>query len=110
MGKRKPFKIVVKGLEWTFYVQLPTTYKRQHGGCSEGITYPETQEVFLNRKFLSPRTVRHELLHVYYASCCVESGHLKKAQVEEVCASIVGHHLDHIQNDCTTILEFFKNN
>lgn len=105
---RKYLTLTIKDLEWKFFLQTPAAYKRMHGSDSEGITYPEEQEVWLNKKFFSPRTIRHELMHVYVASCNTESSNLNTDQMEDHCCSIVGHHFDAIAMHCTTILEFFK--
>lgn len=106
--KRKHLTIMIKDIEWKVFLLNPAYYERREGKDSEGVTYPEAQEIYLNKRFFSPRTIRHELLHAYFSSTNTETAKLDADQAEEVCASIVGNHFDAIAAHCSAILEFFK--
>jgi hypothetical protein len=48
------------------------------------------------------------LLHAYVVSTNTESSGLTVDQMEDLCCSIIGHHLDDMTLQCSHILEFFK--
>lgn len=81
----------IKGNEWHFYLETPTTYKRKHGNDSDAITYIKERQVFFNRAEFDTNVVRHELFHIYVAeSNTVSSPDFTKDDMEDLGAEIVG--------------------
>ena len=48
----------------------------------------DKKEVYIKRRDLTLRVVKHELFHVYFAYCYTDSANLDANQVEEICASL----------------------
>jgi hypothetical protein len=108
--KKPPYKAHIKGVEWTFFVQTPATYRRSHGADgkdSEAITYPYDREVYFNSNYLSPYTVKHEILHVFVASSSTDSSSLDADQKEELCCELYGNHSTDMESLAEKILNYF---
>lgn len=91
----KPVKIVIKDVHWTLEVLEDKKYEEEHGKDSHGITDKSKLKVDLKLTSLSQALVRHELLHVYVSSCCINSiDDMDDSGMEELCAEIVEFHLE----------------
>ena len=92
---KKPVKILIKDIAWTVQVLEDKEYEDAHGKDSHGITDKNKQTVDLKRSSFSLSLVKHELLHVYVASCCINSiEDLDDSGMEELCAEIIEFHLE----------------
>ena len=107
MAKAKFFSAKIKGIEWKFYAQSPTTYSRRHGKDSHAITYTKDREIFFNINTLAPDYVRHEIFHAYVASSSVNSAGLSNDQMEEICAELYGEHGPEMDLLTDQLLNFF---
>lgn len=110
MKKKPPYKATIKGIEWTFFVQTPATYKRANGAAgkiSEAVTYPYDREVYFCSTYLSPYAVKHEILHVFVASSSTDSSNLDANQIEELCAELYGNHSTDMESLAEKILNYF---
>ena len=91
--KNKLLKVEIKDINWTFTLMDNATYNNKHGKDSQGITASELLEVDFNKKYFTLALVRHELLHAYKASCCLNStAEITAEDVEEICAEIYEYH------------------
>ncbi len=89
----KPIKIKIKDIEWSFAVLGDQEYVRKHGADSQGITDKDDKLVHFKESRLSLALVKHELLHVYFSSCCIDSAtELQAEDAEEIAAEIIAHH------------------
>lgn len=89
---KKCIKIMVKGLEWTVYVQSKAAYVRNHGNDSSGITYISSREIFFNEANYMPYYAFHEILHAFVGSSGTTASSLNADQIEELCAEIISEH------------------
>lgn len=104
--KKKHLTVKIKGVDWNIYFQSNAIYVRQHGDDSEAITYPSDREVYFNLRSFDSSYIRHEIIHMYVASCNTESGNLKQDQIEEVIASVYQHHGIEMNNLTVEILDY----
>lgn len=105
----KPTKIIIKDISWTVQVLEDKDYENSHGKDSHGITDKYRQTVDLKRSSFSPALVRHELLHVYAASCCINSvPDLDDSSMEEICAEIIEFHLEDLLKHSKTLYNKLK--
>ena len=108
MTTKKNLTLNILGTDWTFYLQPYATYKKEHGGDSEAVTYPSDLEVFFNKNYFTPATVRHELIHVFVASSGSNSSSLDRDQMEELCAELYGEHGPKMDLAADQIISFFS--
>lgn len=88
-------KLKIKDIEWSFNVLQDEYYDAKNGKDSHGITHKSKLEVDFKQSSFSPPLVRHELLHAYTASCCINSiEDLDDHAMEEICAEIIEFHLE----------------
>lgn len=107
MTKKKSLKKKIKDVQWEFFVQTASAYKRDHGKDSDAITYPHDRECYFNKPRFLPSCVRHELIHVYVASSGINSANLTADQVEELIAEIYEQHAKEMAILEDEILDFF---
>ena len=88
--KHIDFKI--KGQKWSFKLLSERQYIKKNGDDSVGITFPAEREVHIREDHMSIKTIRHELAHVMFASCCGETTKMTSAQVEEIFCEIYANH------------------
>ena len=82
---------IIKGSEWHFYLESPTTYIRKHGSDSDAITYTKEREVYFNRSEFDTNCVRHELFHIYIVESNTNSSpDFTKDDMEDLAAEIIG--------------------
>lgn len=108
MSKSKTLTVDVLGTSWTVHMQAPTAYRKMHGSDSEAITYPGDLEVFFNKNYFTPDTVRHETMHLFVASSGSTSSSLTKDQMEELCAELYGQHGPKMDLVTDQIISFFS--
>jgi hypothetical protein len=107
MAKARHFTAKIKGIEWKFYAQTASAYKRKHGSDSHAITYTKDREVYFNISTLATDYVRHEVFHSYIASSSTNSASLTADQMEELCAELYGEHGPEMDLLVDQILNFF---
>ncbi len=89
----KPIKIRIKDIEWQVELLSDLDYEDKHGKDSQGITNKDTKVVNLKKASFSVELIRHELVHVYLSSCCIDSCPTINAEdYEEVFAEIIAYH------------------
>lgn len=91
--------IPIKGRDWQFALIPDKTFDKLHNSQGEGavaMTNVGNYEVHFRKSDWDLITIRHELLHVLFAAGLSGSAELTPAQVQEVCAEIVGHHTSDI--------------
>lgn len=68
------------------------TYVSRHGKDSEALTATGPHEMVFRADCFTAGTVRHELLHAFFASSPIKSANLNAGQTEEVAAEIMDYH------------------
>ena len=106
MSKKNSFKLKIKGIDWTVYLQSDSAYSRSHGTDSSAIMSPEDNEIFFKKSKIRPYLVRHELFHAYISSCNTNSSNLTPDQIEELCVEVYGDHGPEMALQCDQILNF----
>lgn len=102
-------KIKIKDIQWEFTIQNDKTYEKRMGKDSSGATDKGAQTVYFKRSDFSQKLVRHELFHVYYASCCTSSAHgIEAYDAEEIAAEIIEFHLKDIMKNSKIIYNALK--
>lgn len=90
-------ELKIKDIPWKFRVLQDEHYEKLHGKESHGITDKYKMIVDFKLSSLTPNLVRHELAHVYYASCCNNSTNdIESHDVEEIFAELIEFHLEDI--------------
>lgn len=102
----------IKGKNWSFILLHDRSFDKLHNsnpdeGDASAITLSSTHEVHFRKSDLEPSVVAHELLHVLVNASLVGSADLSPAQVEELCAEIVGEHYAEIASWTNQILSRF---
>ena len=90
--KLRAFTVEIKGVKWRYQVLPDSTYEEHVGDDSDGVTRSSNRTVFFSASKLTPALVRHELMHMIFASLCIHSASLSGEQAEEVAAEIVELH------------------
>lgn len=103
---KKSLKILIKGVEWTVYVQPNLSYIRQHGNDSGAITYINDKDIFFNSDHVNTGYIRHELTHAFVASSGINSSSLDQDQFEELFCEIVEEHYHDIGSLTDKIINF----
>jgi hypothetical protein len=97
----------IKGANWIIRVLSSVKYEKIHGSDSYGITIILDRRIDINKRHLTPNTVRHELFHAFMSECNTESANLDTEQLEELAASIVADFAIDLIQKTDTIMEFF---
>lgn len=83
-------------------------YRSAHGKDSMAICLKHHRKIVLTEKYVDIHTIRHELVHAYVASCCVESMHIKGDDMEELLCEVLSYHLEDIGKYSRKIFNTFK--
>ena len=103
---KKSHKLLIKEIEWNFVLLDTAAYNSKHGKDSHGITKSGELTVYFSKKWFSLRLVRHELLHVYMASCCINScNDITSEDMEEIAAEVYEFHAEVMQRKSEEIYE-----
>ena len=88
--------ISIKGIKWTFEAFPLKKYKSMHGSESVAITDKMKKELHFIIGKCDIHTIRHEVLHAFVSSCCIDSADLDADAIEEIGAEIQAWHHDDI--------------
>lgn len=91
MAPQEKLTILVKGFSWEIKLFLPSDFIEEVGeeDCA-GITYKGDRQILFRADHLDVGTIRHEILHAYFAECNIESATLDQLATEEIACSIIG--------------------
>ena len=102
----KPIKVRIKDIEWIFELMNQEDYEEKNGKDSQGITIKDKLKVEFSIDHFSLSLIRHELMHVYFSSCCIGStGEMTVDDYEEIAAEIIEFHGEDI---CRTSKKIFN--
>jgi hypothetical protein len=102
-------RLKIKDIDWEFEVLPKDQYEKKYGSDSSGITVKHERRVFFRSDDFSLFLVRHELFHVYCASCCITStDNLDGHDMEEIGAEITEYHAEDIVKFSKKIWEKLK--
>ena len=104
MAKKRSIRLDIKGVQYEFILQSPQTYRRNHGSDSDAVTYTKERIVYFRTDAFTPNTVKHELMHCFYAESHTGSSDLKADQVEEVFCELVAEMYFQIGDICDKII------
>jgi hypothetical protein len=92
--KRKPVVAEVLGQRWSCTLLSNEQYEAKHGRKCVAVTLMAERQIEFRADAFTLGTVRHELMHAYFASMPITSAGLGPEQIEEVAAEIVDTHWD----------------
>lgn len=102
-------KIKIKDVNWTTEILDDNIYIKQHDDTSLGITDSDTKNIHFRKSAFSESLVRHELMHAYVSSCCVDSmSEMEPEDMEELCCEIIGMHGKQIMNLSARVFKRLK--
>lgn len=91
----KEIVIPIKGRDWRFILMTDRRFDKLHNPDEDGnaaMTIEGAYEVHFRKSDWTIAGIRHELLHVLYMMSLVGSTSMTPADVQELCAEIVGEH------------------
>jgi len=97
-------KLKFKGISWEIKLVQHEDYLTKFGEGSAGCTLKHDKEIYLSLKYFGMPLIKHEVLHAYSSSCCIDScTDLDAADMEEIMAEIVSYHDTDMAKDCIII-------
>jgi hypothetical protein len=91
-------KIEIKGYPWTVKLLTPKQFVKEaekvgmDPESDVAFTHKDgTREIVFKKGYLTPGTLRHELMHAIVSECRTDSVDLTPDQREELCCEILDH-------------------
>ena len=93
---------------WSIGVLTAHQFKLRFDQEDDGITLPETRQMYIHEEALNLATIKHELIHAYYDGLCLSSAMLTTEQQEEVFAELLATYGSIIMSQARSILKELK--